>query len=168
MVLLTLEEEQTAGEWTTFNINHEDGFRYVFYEGPEDEHTDISGIEFYGESIDTLRASVTGPAIAQAGSTVTLTSGVQNAEGDVSYQWLKDGEEIDGATESTLVLADVSAADEGAYAVRVTDDEDEVTSTAFNLMVGENVPAAGGMGLGLLAVGLALGGAIALRRGARK
>ena len=164
VVLLTIEEEQSPGEWTTFNINHEEGFRYVFYEGPDDEHTDIAAIEFYGLAIDSLRASVSGPAIAQAGSTVTLTSIVQNAEGEVSYQWLKDGDELDGATESTLVLADVSAADEGAYALRVTDDEDEVTSTAFNLMVGENVPAAGGVGLGALAAGLAAAGAGVLWR----
>ncbi len=164
--LLTIEEAPPSGEWTTFDIDHAEGFRFVFYEASPDVHdsfhTDLAGIEFYGQ--DIVSVSVTGPALAQAGATVTLTADVQNAAGEVSYQWLRDGEEIGGATESTYVIADVSQADEGAYAVRVTDDETEITSAARSLSVGENVPAAGGLALTALTALFGAAGVWRLRK----
>ncbi len=163
VVLHTIATEHPTGQWTTIEIEHAAGFRYVFYEGPPDNHTDIAGIEFYG--LDVLSAFVAGPSMVSAGSTVTLRAEVQNAAGDVSYQWYKDGAEISGATDSTLVLADVSPQDSGAYSVRVADDEQELTTEARALVVGENVPAAGGFGLLLLAGGLLGLGAAGFRRG---
>ncbi|MFP4173924.1 MAG: hypothetical protein ACLFV4_13545, partial [Candidatus Hydrogenedentota bacterium] len=54
--LMTIEEEQPGGEWTSFDIDHEGTFRYVFYEAdPEVDdslHIDLAGIEFYGASED--------------------------------------------------------------------------------------------------------------------
>ena len=54
--LMTIEEPQPGGEWTTFDIDHEGTFRYVFYEADPDVdenlHIDLAGIEFYGASED--------------------------------------------------------------------------------------------------------------------
>jgi uncharacterized delta-60 repeat protein len=40
--------------------------------------------------------------------------------GPVAFQWMKDGLEIEGATQQTLVLTNVDQSHEGAYTVRVT------------------------------------------------
>jgi len=54
--LMTIEEPQPGGEWTTFDIDHEGTFRYVFYEADPDVdenlHIDLAGIEFHGASED--------------------------------------------------------------------------------------------------------------------
>lgn len=54
--LMTIEEPQPGGEWTTFDIDHEGTFRYVFYEADPDVddnlHIDLAGIEFRGASED--------------------------------------------------------------------------------------------------------------------
>ncbi len=38
----------------------------------------------------------------------------------LSYQWRQDGEEIDGATEATLVIDEADAGDAGSYDCLVT------------------------------------------------
>lgn len=64
-------------------------------------------------------ASVT----AEIGQTVTfsVTAQLVNAEGDLSYQWFKDGELIPGAQEDSYTIPEVTLTDVGthAYTVRV-------------------------------------------------
>ncbi|MEC7906494.1 MAG: immunoglobulin domain-containing protein [Verrucomicrobiota bacterium] len=52
-----------------------------------------------------------------------------------SIQWFKDGTEIPGATAATLVLRDVSAADEGAYSVEVANVSGSAVSAAGSLTI---------------------------------
>ncbi len=75
-----------------------------------------------------------GDQTACAGSDVTFSV---SATGDppLSYQWQKDGVDISGATDSTLVLTAVSAADAGSYTVIVSNDCGSVTSPAATLTV---------------------------------
>ena len=58
-----------------------------------------------------------------------------------SIQWFKDGAEIPGATAATLVLQDVSAADEGAYSVRITNGSGSAVSAAGSLAIGDEAAA---------------------------
>jgi hypothetical protein len=58
-----------------------------------------------------------------------------------SIQWFKDGAEIPGATAATLVLQDVSAADEGAYSVRITNGSGSAVSAAGSLTIGDEAAA---------------------------
>ncbi len=53
-------------------------------------------------------------ATAILGDTVTLQV-VANGTAPITYAWYHDGERVDGATESTLRLAKVQAADSGVY-----------------------------------------------------
>lgn len=54
----------------------------------------------------------------------------------LTYQWYHNGASIPGATDSTLQLADVAAADAGAYTVVVTDGTGaQITSDAANLNI---------------------------------
>jgi len=53
-----------------------------------------------------------------------------------AYQWLKDGEELPGQTHSTLALAPLTLADEGAYSVRVSNALGSFTTKPATLRVG--------------------------------
>lgn len=56
-------------------------------------------------------------------------------EGTAAYQWFKDTVAIEGATGSTLTLADVSGDDEGVYTVEVSNETGSVTSAGSTLSV---------------------------------
>jgi hypothetical protein len=53
----------------------------------------------------------------------------------LTYQWLKGGQPIEGATNATLEIPQVLAADAGAYSVRVTNPGGTVTSREAQLTV---------------------------------
>jgi hypothetical protein len=54
---------------------------------------------------------------------------------DASYQWLRNGTPIRGATEAVLRLSDVKAGDAARYSVRVTNPSGTATSSAATLAV---------------------------------
>ncbi len=56
----------------------------------------------------------------------------------VEYQWFKDGEAIEDATENTLLLEDVSTESAGAYTVSASNQSGEVTSQAAEITVVES------------------------------
>ena len=58
---------------------------------------------------------------AQTGSNVTFQV-FATGYGNLSYQWFKNGNPLDGKTSDSLELTNVSAADDGSYSVVVTDD----------------------------------------------
>lgn len=59
-----------------------------------------------------------------------------NGIGTLSYQWIKNGTAIPGATESCLALTSVGLGDAGSYAVRVDDDQGgDLTTVAVRLEV---------------------------------
>ena len=134
-VLLTLEEEQTPGQWNTFNIDHDGYFRYVFYEGPPDDHTDIAAIEFYGADPPPL-------VVSWPDSMVTVGEGGAATLGpvEVHEEWADEAEiswyyargtaaEQFLGTGNTWQITDTSAGDEGIYTAVVShpmfeDDEE--------------------------------------------
>ncbi|HEY8961099.1 MAG TPA: immunoglobulin domain-containing protein, partial [Luteolibacter sp.] len=61
------------------------------------------------------------PVGVEAGGNATFTVAATGA-GNLTYQWLKGGVEIAGATAATLAVNSVTEADTGVYTVRVTDD----------------------------------------------
>lgn len=68
--------------------------------------------------------------IVTDGGTISL-SVETDAQQIISLAWSKDGVLIEGATESTLVLAELTEADEGAYTITVTNPAGVVTSEPF-------------------------------------
>jgi hypothetical protein len=72
--------------------------------------------------------------LATRGDAVALQVAVE-AEPAPTYQWLKDGAAIAGATGATLNLANVGDADVAAYTVRVSNAEGSVTSSPLRLTV---------------------------------
>ncbi len=71
---------------------------------------------------------------AEAGGSATFTS---TAAGATSYQWLKDGKVIKGATGSTLTLSGVKPGDAGLYSVIITTPSGKVTTPAGKLVVND-------------------------------
>ena len=58
-----------------------------------------------------------------------------------AIQWFKDGVEIAGATGTTLVIQDISAEDEGAYSVEITNVSGSAVSAAGSLTIDDEVSA---------------------------
>ena len=56
-------------------------------------------------------------------------------DGDISYQWLKDGDAINGATSPSFSLDSVTLSDAGVYSVIVTSSQGPVISDAAPLSV---------------------------------
>ncbi len=71
---------------------------------------------------------------AVAGETVEYVIEA-TVEGTAAYQWFKDTVAIEGATDATLTLDDVSGDDEGVYTVEVSNEADTVTSSESTLTV---------------------------------
>jgi protocatechuate 3,4-dioxygenase beta subunit len=73
-------------------------------------------------------------ASVSTGDTVTLSAAATSTTA-VTYQWLKDGTPISGATAATLTLNAVSTASAGAYTVVITNSSGSATSNAATLAV---------------------------------
>jgi hypothetical protein len=97
--------------------------------------------------------------------------------GTLTYQWKRelapvkaldpftDGGNISGTGTASLVFTPITEADAGQYALEVSDSQsDSADSNVFTITTTAGVPAAGALGLGLLSLVSALGGAVALRR----
>lgn len=58
-------------------------------------------------------------------------------EGELSYQWLKDGVEITGANQSYLTIENAESNNEGSYEVIVTDANSSLVSNSASIVVSE-------------------------------
>ncbi len=98
----------------------------VLREGTEWLFTTIGAI-----SITSQPANVA----AEAGADVLLAVEAESLVVPLSYQWKLDGVDIDGATDSTLSITELDAADEGVYSCVVSNSADSVESSgaAVNL-----------------------------------
>ncbi len=95
----------------------------------------------------SVQAAMASPTITTQPASQTVTTGASvtfavGATGNPTptYQWLKDGVAVAGATSSTLVIAATAAADAGTYAVLVSNSAGSATSAGAILTV--NAPAA--------------------------
>jgi hypothetical protein len=69
-----------------------------------------------------------------AGQSTTFTVEVLGSQ-PITYQWLKDNQTINDATNATFTIASALSGDAGAYSVRVTNSGGPVTSRAAQLTV---------------------------------
>lgn len=90
-----------------------------------------------------ITASPSGQAVAPGGS-VTFTVAAEGAgSSPLTYQWRKNGTAIAGATQASLTLEGVTAADAGEYTVAVSQGAGTTVSRPATLVV--QPPAAGGL-----------------------
>jgi len=90
-------------------------------------------VQVSSTSLNSLKQAVL------AGGRVTLTPNTSGA-GTLTYQWLKNGKPIKGATGATLVLSNVQAADAGAYSVKVSSSAGGVVESTASLQVTASAP----------------------------
>ncbi len=90
----------------------------------------------------TISQTVVAPKIVAAPQGMTIQEGetalfsvTVDGTGPFAYQWLRDGNDIAGATEPTYVIRNATAAQAGAYSVRVSNSAGSVTSAAGTLTV---------------------------------
>ena len=90
----------------------------------------------------TVNAAVVAPAITTQPASQTVTAGanvsfsvVATGTAPLSYQWMKNGANITGASSSTLALSGGDEANAGSYTVRVSNSAGPVTSAAAVLTV---------------------------------
>jgi hypothetical protein len=107
---------------------------------------------------------------ANEGSDFVWSILVDGGLSPITYQWSRDVdaakamEIIVGENNTTLELDNLSFDDAGIYLVEVTDGGTGAVSSQATLTVVKGLPAAGLLGISLLTISSALGGAIALRR----
>jgi len=70
----------------------------------------------------------------ETGDTATFSVGFQSVEG-LTYQWLKDGEELPGRTTSQLEISNAQPADEGEYRLRIANGLTSLLSNPATLTV---------------------------------
>ncbi|HWA08481.1 MAG TPA: MBG domain-containing protein [Opitutaceae bacterium] len=89
-----------------------------------------------GQSAAGAPAFVTQPSLQTTvvGGSATF-SVTASGDAPLTYQWLHDDEEIDGATDATLNLANVQAPDAGNYYAVVTNNVGSATSNAAALVI---------------------------------
>ncbi len=111
--------------------------------------TNSAGSAASNVAVLSVQAAAVAPAITSqpAGQVVTTGASVTfsvSASGNPTptFQWLKDGAAIPGATGSSFTIASAVAADTGTYAVLVSNAAGNVTSAGATLTV--SAPAASG------------------------
>lgn len=78
----------------------------------------------------------TAPVMQVAGEGRSARFSVTASGSTLNYQWYRNGEAVAGATGATLNLAAVTAADAGAYSVKVSNPAGTVVSNPVDLAVG--------------------------------
>lgn len=116
-------------------------------------------------------ASPTSVTVPLGTDEVTFRVAVQGARGNLSFQWyhlLEDQERrvIHGADRASFTIYNVKEEDMGRYLCEVYDDvlDQTESSPVFTLRPAPEVPAAGFIGLALIAVAAAWAGAATLRK----
>ena len=86
--------------------------------------------------VTTVLAIVTSPVsqLVKAGTSLTLEV-VATSGALITYQWLKNGVAIAGATQSKLEIASAQATSAGSYTVKVVSGAQEITTTAASVAV---------------------------------
>ena len=101
----------------------------------------LSGCIFDSNGQPPASATASGPGITTQPASQTVNQGasvtftVVASDPAASYQWLKDGVALQGATASTFRIGSVQVSDAGSYVVRVTNAAGTTNSAAATLTV---------------------------------
>jgi len=103
--------------------------------------TDSNGMFALSAFNITLVSAEPPPAFSKSPSSQTIAIGGtviftgSASGGTVSYQWRRDGQDIPGATQPTLLLKDITAAQAGGYALVASNTSGSTTSNPATLTV---------------------------------
>jgi hypothetical protein len=133
----------------TFTLNYPAGLTgspslsgiVAIFRNPANQQVNVPAITF-----TTMSAGgggpITSPVVVSPPMSLAATAGAAanlsvtaHGTAPLSYQWLRDGTAVAGATSSVLSFASVSLSDAGSYTVRITNVAGTVTSSAGVLSV---------------------------------
>lgn len=100
-------------------------------------------INEFRTSIDSVQAAATGatlsitsqPKSARIATGRTLALSVEATGENLSYQWSKDSQSLEGETGSSLTVESTSLDDSGIYSVVVSNTSEEITSSPAEIRV---------------------------------
>lgn len=109
----------------------------------------------------------------EEGDELRLSVGVTGTVGDVEYQWIRDGIDLDGETADEFVIDALALADAGSYGCRVTDEaklSHETPRVDIQVFAAGDLPAVSAAGIAVIGAGVIAGGLFnfARRRRSRK
>ena len=70
--------------------------------------------------------------VASIGKSLEIKSKVEETEGTINYQWYKNGVALEGKTNATLVIDEVTSEEEGNYTLKVTTTLGDTTKEAIS------------------------------------
>ncbi len=129
------EYQSTDLDGATLDVNARLGDSRQLDDATAAQYRDPQFVVGFVPQLGPAFAAVPTPQRAIVGANVRLRVTATGSPAPV-YQWLRGGVMIAGATDSTLVLADVQPGDAGDYAVRVSNANGVVTSATAALTVG--------------------------------
>lgn len=132
--VLGLDHPDEAGQWVSALMNsHVSEIETTV----EDDQDGIAAR--YGRGVSNPATAPTIVQHPQSVSTIEGNSislwGSASGSNPLSYQWLKGGAEVSGATQNYIEFAAVRASDAGSYQLRVSNDAGSATSNAAVLTV---------------------------------
>lgn len=137
LVLIGSDDDRGGFLASRVRFNAVQGTSYLFsisgFDGAVGEIVMSFSLDVTSEKLPEL-VSVPQSTAVLAGGEVTFA--VEATGAPLSYQWLANGVEIDGATATTLVLSDVRETDALNYSVRVTSGARSVETVPASLQVG--------------------------------
>jgi len=126
----------TASSYTISGVQTTDAGSYAVVA------TNVAGSATSASATLTVNAAAVAPAITTQPQSATVNVGgnvsfsvVANGSPSPTYQWLKGGSIIAGATGSTYSITGVQTTDGGSYTVAVSNSAGSVTSSAATLTV---------------------------------
>lgn len=102
--------------------------------GHKDEYLTSDGEKFVFAKFAPVGLQVAIASDAQVGEKVSFSVSADGSA-PLSFQWMKDGQNISSATTAVLSIASVTASDAGSYVCQVSNDKGTATSPPHNLTV---------------------------------
>jgi autotransporter-associated beta strand protein len=121
--------ETSSGVW----LSPQGGYRF----------TETSGV-LDVINVDPFIVQEPASIAAEEGSTASLVV-VATGNGNLTYQWFKDGTPLPGEAESTLSIVNVDSGDDGSYTVEITDDREPGLVTMSSAAIVSVFPAWSGL-----------------------
>ncbi len=121
----TIDRNLPPTEWGLLMASDPDGAIYAW-------SSDVD-ITRWLHNEEIMVPLIVSPNEIKVGDTVTLT--LSHEESGASYQWFFNGEEIVGATGSSLTIEAATVDEAGFYDVRISLEEDEFVSETYYLFV---------------------------------
>ncbi|MCB9232072.1 MAG: T9SS type A sorting domain-containing protein [Bacteroidia bacterium] len=133
----TFQGSSIQGTSSTYTqtLDPSTGLRFMLGKQTGSENYQVDSVEFVCLVAPSITSTSANDTVCEGDSTALM---VQSSGAGLSYQWQLNGQDISGATSSTLVLDSAVVADSGSYTCIVSNIVGSDTSSAILLDVNAN------------------------------